>query len=84
MRTIEQIDITQVIERGEFCMIFEKQLPLNKVEKKALREKYFPFYALCVASEVGPAEAFQATKILFYSQETQILERCSPENSLNG
>jgi hypothetical protein len=27
MRTLEKIDITQPIEKGEFCMLFETQLP---------------------------------------------------------
>lgn len=75
MRTIEQIDITQPIDKEEFCMLFEEQLPLNEEEKKKLRDMYFPFYALCVTSEVNPAEAFESTKNLFYSQETQIKER---------
>ena len=75
MRTIEQIDITQPIDKEEFCMLFEKQLPLNEEEKKGLREKYFPFYALCVTNGVSPAQSFEATKTLFYSQETQIKER---------
>lgn len=75
MRTIEQIDITQPIDKEEFCMLFESQLPLNEEEKKKLRDMYFPFYALCVTSEVSPADAFESTKNLFYSQETQIKER---------
>jgi hypothetical protein len=85
MRTLEQIDITKAIDKEEFCMIFEMQLPLNNEEKMKLRNEYFSFYALCVTSGVEPAMAFEATKNLFYSQETQIKERiCSPENSLNG
>lgn len=75
MKTVEQIDITQPIDKEDFCTIFESQLPLNEKEKEGLREKYFPFYALCVTSGVGPAESFEATKQLFYSQETQIKER---------
>lgn len=75
MRTIEQIDITQPIEKEEFCMLFEQQLPLNNEEKEKIRELYFPFYALCVTNGVEPAASFEATKNLFYSQETQIKER---------
>lgn len=75
MRTIDQIDITQPIEKEDFCLIFETQLPLNMEERVKLREMYFPFYALCVTNGVNPAESFEATKNIFYSQETQIKER---------
>jgi len=81
MRTIEQIDITQPIEKEEFCLIFESQLPLNDLEKRDLREKYFLMYALFVTNGIDPAKAFQATKNTFLSQETQIEERCSQKNS---
>lgn len=85
MRTLEQIDITQPIDKEEFCMIFESQLPLNEMEKKKLRDEYFSMYALFVTNGVNPAMSFEATKNVFLSQETQIKERiCSPENSLNG
>jgi hypothetical protein len=75
MRTLEQIDITQPIDKEEFCMIFETQLPLNEKEKSDLREKYFLMYALFVTNGVAPAKAFEATKKVFYSQEDQIQER---------
>ena len=75
MRTIEQIDITQAIDKEEFCMIFESQLPLNQTEKEKLRRDYFPMYALFVTNGVQPAMAFDATKNVFLSQETQIKER---------
>ena len=76
MRTIEQIDITQVIDKEEFCMIFESQLPLNDKEKKKLREEYFPLYAIFITQGgVPPATSFEATKNVFLSQETQIKDR---------
>jgi len=76
MRTIEQIDITQPIDKEEFCMIFESQLPLNEVEKKKLREEYFPLYATFITQGGVPAAvSFEATKNVFLSQETQIKER---------
>ena len=84
MRTIEQIDITQPIDKEEFCMIFETQLPLNDIEKTKLRNEYFSMYALFVTNGIQPAHAFEATKNVFLSQETQIKERCIQENSLNG
>ena len=75
MKTIEEIDITQPLLKEEFFMLFDTQLPLNDAEKKKINEDYFPLYALFVTSEVTPAEAFEATKNVFYSQETQIKER---------
>ena len=75
MRTLEQIDITQAIDKEEFCMLYETQLPLNEAEKKKLREEYFPMYALFVTTDIEPAVAFEATKNVFLSQETQIKER---------
>lgn len=75
MRTIEQIDITQPIDKEEFCMLFETQLPLNDTEKAKLRNEYFSLYALFVTNEITPAAAFEATKNVFLSQETQIKER---------
>jgi hypothetical protein len=75
MRTIEQIDITQPIDKEEFCMLFETQLPLNDVEKAKLRNEYFSMYALFVTNEITPAASFEATKNVFLSQETQIKER---------
>lgn len=81
MRTVEQIDITQPIDKEEFCMIFETQLPLNDVEKAKLRNEYFAMYALFATNGIQPALAFEATKNVFLSQETQIKERCSQKNS---
>jgi hypothetical protein len=75
MRTIEQIDITQPIDKEEFCLIFEAQLPLNELEKRKLREEYFAMYALFVTNGTAPAYSFEATKNVFLSQETQIKER---------
>lgn len=75
MRTIEQIDITQPIEKEEFCMLFETQLPLNDMEKEKLKREYFSMYALFVTNGIQPAPAFEATKNVFLSQETQIKER---------
>lgn len=75
MRTVEQIDITEPIDKEEFCLIFESQLPLNDAEKAKLRNEYFAMYALFVTNEVQPAMAFEATKNVFLSQETQIKER---------
>lgn len=75
MRTIEQIDITQAIDKEEFCMLFETQLPLNDAEKVKLRREYFSMYALFVTNGISPATAFEATKNVFLSQETQIKER---------
>lgn len=76
MRTVEQIDITQPIDKEEFCMIFESQLPLNQIEKRKLREEYFPLYAMFITQAGVPAAmSFEATKNVFLSQETQIKER---------
>ena len=75
MRTIEDIDITKPITKEDFCMIFESQLSLTEDEKIKIQENYFPMYALFVTNGVEPAQAFDATKHVFYSQETQIKER---------
>jgi hypothetical protein len=76
MRTLEQIDITQAIDKEEFYMIFETQLPLNDGEKKKLREEYFPLYAMFITQGgVPPATSFEATKNVFLSQHPEIKER---------
>ena len=75
MKTIEQLDITKPLLKEEFFMLFDTQLPLNEEEKARITRDYFPMYALFVTSGVEPAEAFEATKTVFYSQEQQIKER---------
>ena len=75
MKTRDQIDITMPLLKEEFVMLYETQLPLNEIEKSRVREEYFGMYALFVINGVSPAEAFEATKVVFYSQEQQIKER---------
>jgi hypothetical protein len=76
MKTFEEIDITAPLLKEEFFMLFDTQLPLNDAEKKKINEDYFPLYALFITDGgVTPEVAFEATKTVFYSQETQIKER---------
>ena len=72
---LERFDITKQINKEEFSEIFEMQLPLNDTEKKKLRVEYFSMYTLFLNHEIEPAMAFEATKNIFLSQETQIKER---------
>jgi hypothetical protein len=61
--------------KEEFVMLYETQLPLIPEEKNRIQEEYFDLYALFVTNEIDPAQAFEATKMIFYSQEQQIKER---------
>lgn len=75
MKNLEEIDITKPISKEDFYTIFESQLPLNQEEKIKIKESYFPLYIMFITNGVEPAQAFDATKNIFYSQETQLKKR---------
>ena len=75
MKTIEQIDVSKLIERNDFLILFTSQLDMTEDEIEKLKIVYYPTYTTFVTSGVPHKEAWVAIRNLFISQETQIGER---------
>ena len=81
MKTLEQIDVSKLIEREDFLTLFESQLPLTEDEIEKIHNVYYPTYTTFVTNEVPYEEAWVAIRNLFVSQETQIGERIKNVNA---
>ena len=75
MNTIEQIDVSKLIEKEDFISLFTSQLNMKADEIEKLSNVYYPTYVTFITNEVPYKEAWVAIRNLFISQETQIGER---------
>lgn len=73
--TLKKIDVTQLLEREDFELLFTSQLELTQEEIDKINQVYYPLYTTFVTNEVPYEEAWVAARNTFISQEPQIGER---------
>ena len=81
MNTIDKIDVSKLIERKDFEILFTSQLKLTEEEIEKINNVYYPTYTTFVTNDVSHKEAWVAIRNLFIAQETQIGERQKNGNS---
>ncbi len=74
-KALDKIDVTKLIEREDFEVLFTSQLDLTPEEVEKINQIYYPTYTTFVTNDVPYEEAWVAIRNLFISQEAQIGER---------
>lgn len=75
MNAIDKINVSKLIEREDFKILFTSQLKLTEEEIEKISNVYYPTYTTFVTNDVPYKEAWVAIRNLFIAQETQIGER---------
>ena len=74
-RTLDQIDITKLVEREDFEILFTSQLHLFSEEIKKIHNVYYPLYTTFIENAIPYEKAWIATRNTFIAQETEIAAR---------